>query len=379
MPQFVATALHRFDINLRTSVILGYVGVIGIGHEISSSMQTLNYDRGMAWALIVLVLCVVVEMISGSIRARLLGHAEAEKEGLYGLVSRTWERISGVRGPVTADIDPSAPYEPQRYENGEVRTTPYWDLDRVRNTATAVLIAALIVTSFLVTDLAGSDPFGRLERMPSTIAMFFPPGWDGNFVLFAEAMLVTIQIGLAATLLGMIISVPIGIVAAKNVVANRAVNGAFRTFIVCVRAFPELILAIIFIVITGLGPVPGVLALAIGSIGLLSKLLADSIEETDPGPQEAMRANGASPAQVFFSATLRQSLPAFVAHILYQLDVNIRAATLLGIVGAGGIGYYLLESSRVMKYDVVTALILMILLVVLLVEGLSVWTRRVVR
>ena len=145
-----------------------------------------------------------------------------------------------------------------------------------------------------------------------------------------------------------------------------------------IRALPELIVAIILIVMMGLGPIPGAIALGLGSIGLLGKLVADSIEETDIRVQDALHATGASRAQVHAAATLRQSLPALVAHVLYQLDVNIRSATLLGIVGAGGIGYYLLNASRVQQFQTVTLILLMILAVVLLLEMLSAWIRRVV-
>ena len=144
------------------------------------------------------------------------------------------------------------------------------------------------------------------------------------------------------------------------------------------RAFPELILAIIFIVMMGLGPVPGVLALGIGSVGLLGKLVADSLEETDVRVQDAVRVGGATRLQVYGAATLRQALPSFVAHILYQLDVNVRSATLLGIVGAGGIGYYLLEANRVLQFQTVSYIILLVLAVVLVLEGISAWVRRVV-
>lgn len=173
--------------------------------------------------------------------------------------------------------------------------------------------------------------------------------------------------------------VPIGILAARNVVPHRAVHGTFRVLIVVVRGIPELILAIIFVVITGLGGVAGTLALTIGAVGLLSKLIADSLEETDTAVQDAVRPNGATRLQVFFGTTLRQALPAFVAHIMYLLDVNIRSATLLGIVGAGGIGYLLLNASRVLQFDVVTTIVVLILFVVLAVEAISVWVRKAVQ
>lgn len=374
MPQIIATGLHRFDINLRTSVILGYVGVVGIGKELSDAMRTMQYDRGMAWALIVLILCVGIELLSGALRARLLRSPGAAQQGLYGFVMR---RMPGAAAAQSAPALPGD--EVQRTPDGAVRVSPGWSADRIRRLLTLVVVLAIVAASGAATQLDPVAALASLANLPQTLAMFFPPSSGGILPELGAAMVTTLQIGLAATLLGGILSVPIGVLAAANVAPSRGVAAAFRAIIVGVRAIPDLILAIIFIVITGLGPVAGTFALAIGSIGLLSKLIADPLEETDYGVQEAVRMNGATRVQVFFAATVRQAMPALVAHVLYQLDTNIRSATLLGIVGAGGIGFYLLNSARVMQFDVVTFIICLILATVLLVEGLSVWTRSVIR
>lgn len=163
---------------------------------------------------------------------------------------------------------------------------------------------------------------------------------------------------------------------ARNVSPSPTMAKAFRIFIVTVRGIPDLVIAIIFIVITGLGSTAGALALTIGAVGLLSKLIADSLEETDVRVQHAVAAGGASRAQTFVAATLRQSAPALAAHLFYQLDVNIRAATLLGIVGAGGIGFYLLNAARVMNFEVVTTIVLMVFAVVMAIEAIAMWLRR---
>lgn len=362
MPQIIATALHRFDINLRTSVLLGYVGVSGIGLEISNALRVLDYQRGMALALIVLLLCVATELVSGAIRRRLLGHGDVG--GLMGLIDARLRARHGVR---SAD--------------GRVRLTPPWDGERIRRWASIALTVAVIVGATVASDIDWENLLADILRIPHAVGLFLPPEVDDADLLgmFFEQLLVTIQIGLAATFLGMLLAVPIGILAARNVFANRVVTTVFRVVIVVVRGLPELIIAIIFIVITGLGPAPGALALAIGSIGLLAKLVADSIEETDIRVQTAIESLGATRPQIFVAATLRQSVPAFVVHVLYQLDVNIRSATLLGIVGAGGIGYYLLNAARVQEFGTVTTIVLLILGVVLALEGLAVWIAKVVR
>lgn len=134
-------------------------------------------------------------------------------------------------------------------------------------------------------------------------------------------------------------------------------------------------LAVVFVVITGLGAVAGTLALSVGAIGLLGKLIADSLEEIDPGPEQAIRATGAGRWQVFFTGTLPQAAPSFVGHLLYQLDVNIRSATLLGVVGAGGIGFDLLSGAQILEFGLVTTILIMVFATVLVVEALALWLR----
>ncbi|WP_394280789.1 phosphonate ABC transporter, permease protein PhnE [Corynebacterium sp.] len=359
MPQIIATALHRFDINLRTSVLLGYVGVGGIGLAISESLRVLDYQRGMALALIVLVLCIIVEMISGATRAAIMKSAGGAVQG------GTWVDRAFNRGRETGVND--------------VTLTPPWTKDRISRFATMVLIVVLTVWAFIQVDLSFSQIVSGFANIPEAAALFFPPSTGGALDSMIEALIVTIQIALAATLIGAIIAIPVGVLAARNVVTNKYVHGFFRGFIVLVRGIPELILAIIFVVISGLGGVAGTLALSVGAVGLLSKLVADSLEETDVDVQDAIRTAGATGPQVFFSATIRQAAPAFVSHTLYLLDTNIRSATLLGVVGAGGIGFLLLNASRINQFQVVTMILILMVLVVLAVEALSMWLRKTIR
>jgi phosphonate transport system permease protein len=193
------------------------------------------------------------------------------------------------------------------------------------------------------------------------------------------AMGETIAIALAATLMTLVVSIVIGSLAARNVAPNRSVRSGTRFLLVMVRGIPEIILAIVLIVITGLGTQAGTIALAIGGVGLLGKLIADSFEEVKAGPERALTAAGASRLQVYAGATVPQGMRALIGHSFYMLDTNIRAATLLGIVGAGGVGYYLLNASQGSNYGTVTAIVLMILVTVLFVEGIAMWMRRVFR
>lgn len=359
LPQMIATALHRFDINLRTSVLLGYVGIGGIGLAISESLRVLDYQRGMALALIVLMLCIALEMISGSIRKALM-----DKAG-RGITGGTWiDRVLARRHRV-GDI--------------ELRLTPPWTGDRIARFTSGLFIVVLLVISLRIVNIDWGQVMGGVPEIPAIVALFFPPSAGGAWEAIMAALILTIQIALAATLIGALLAVPIGVLAARNVVRNSYIHGFFRGLIVVIRGIPELILAIVFVVISGLGGIAGTLALSVGAVGLLSKLVADSLEETDTAVQDAQRATGASDIQVFFSATLRQAAPAFVAHIMYLLDTNIRSATLLGVVGAGGVGFLLLNASRINQFEVVTLILFFMVAVVLLVELLSMWLRRTVR
>jgi phosphonate transport system permease protein len=156
---------------------------------------------------------------------------------------------------------------------------------------------------------------------------------------------------------------------------NATVYWLARGWILAVRAVPELILAVVFVAALGLGPVAGTCALAIASVGFLAKLVADSVEEIDPGPMEAVRSVGGGWWKVLFSAVIPQAMPSMVGSSLYMFDVNIRTSTILGIVGAGGIGFLLFESIRTVNFDVTGAIVLIIFVIVYTIERLSGWIR----
>lgn len=372
LPSFIANALHRFDINLRISVVLGFVGVDGLGYAIASSLRELDYQRAMALALVVVVLCILAELVSGAIRRALLPKVdEASRRGAPRIRRFV---MSSPRTPV-AKGGRSAVSGSGRRSPG---ISPAWDLRRVRRAVYVVAALLAVLASVWEAGLSPSQFFGGLGNLPHTLGLFWPPDAGGIFPTLLADLWVTVKIALAATLIGAVLALPVGSMAARNVAPTAAVARAFRVAIVLIRGIPELVLAIVFVVITGLGAVAGALALGVGAIGLLGKLVADSLEEVDSGVEQALRATGAGRVQIFFSATLPQAAPAFVGHVLYQLDVNIRAATLLGIVGAGGIGFQLLNASRVLEFGVVTTVTLMVFGTVMLVELLAVWLRRVV-
>ncbi|WAH98794.1 phosphonate ABC transporter, permease protein PhnE [Arthrobacter sp. MMS18-M83] len=328
-PSWVATVLHRQDINLRASAILGYVGMPGLGYELSASIQRLDYKRAMAVALIIFLLCVAMEVLSSTIRRMVLrGGATRER--------RRWT------GPALG-----------------------W-------TVAAVIGAAVVVAA-----PTWSDFLTVWTVLPQRLASFLPLSigeytWPQILGMLGQ----TLAIALAGTFIGVFLSVLIGSYAARNVAPSQGIRRGARLVLLVVRGIPELILAIVLILVTGLGGAAAALALGIGTVGLLGKLLADSIEEVDPGPERSLRAAGASRPQTYASATFPQAAPAFAGHIFYALDGNIRAATVLAVVGAGGLGQVMFEAAQLSRYNVVFTMALLVIAMVLLVEALAMWIRK---
>ncbi|MFK3678088.1 phosphonate ABC transporter, permease protein PhnE [Microbacterium sp. NPDC090218] len=371
LPSWVATVLHRNDINLRGSVVLGYVGVAGLGLEMSYAFKSLNYGKGLGIALVIFILCIVMEIVSSVVRGAMLGEQKH---------TRSWmDRLLHPRlGTGTASAAPVG--RPTWAASPQTAVRRPWTSQRVRHTIAGVVAVLVVIGSVVVSQINWMDLFTFWAKVPEVAARFWPPSF-GSYDAGAmfQAMRETVAIALAATVLTLLPSLLLGSLAARNVAPSSGARGTARLLLVGIRGIPELILAIVLVVITGLGAQAGVIALAIGGIGLLGKLIADSFEEVDRGPERALRAVGATRLQTYTSATVPQGMQALIGHSFYMLDTNIRAATILGIVGGGGVGYYLLNASQGSRYETVTAIVLMILATVLIVEGLAMWMRKVFR
>ncbi|MCS6862721.1 MAG: phosphonate ABC transporter, permease protein PhnE [Abditibacteriales bacterium] len=183
--------------------------------------------------------------------------------------------------------------------------------------------------------------------------------------------LVTIQMAIVGTELGALLALPLGFLAARTTALGRPLSVGLKTFFNCLRSIPRLIYALLLVRLVGLGPLTGALALAIGSFGTLAKLFAESLENLDPKPIEAVKAVGGRPVQVFAFGMLPQALPQFLALTLYELELNLKESTILGIVGAGGIGFALQTYLRLFQWQQAGALILILMAMVLVVDYLS--------
>lgn len=189
----------------------------------------------------------------------------------------------------------------------------------------------------------------------------------------------TVEISLVGTFLSILLSFPLAFLAARNLTKNSALGKtaytATRAVFNVSRAFPPYILAIIFVIIVGPGPFAGVLALALHSIGMLGKLFAEAIEDVDAAPVEAVKATGASNFLVVWFGILPQVLPQFLAFSLYRWDMNIRMTIILGIVGAGGIGFLLDQYIKLFQYGKASTAFLIILAAVTVLDWASGYLR----
>ena len=184
-------------------------------------------------------------------------------------------------------------------------------------------------------------------------------------------MLQTIEIALWGTILAVMLAVPLAILGARNYSPHPAVYHASRAQCSFLRAMPELISALFLVLAFGFGPIAGVLALGLHTAGVLGKFFADEIENADPGPQDALRSTGANRIKVLGYAVFPQVLPSFLAYIQYILERNIRTATVIGIVGAGGIGQELKGRFEMFNFSHVSTILLVILITVMVLEYLA--------
>jgi phosphonate transport system permease protein len=227
--------------------------------------------------------------------------------------------------------------------------------------------AAIAVLWFTAAQI-GMSPLALVKGIPFMADFFsrmFPPDLD-HLPLLGDATLETVQIAVWGTLIAILLSIPFALLGAKNTTPHPIVFHVTRLFLNALRAINELVFALIFVSAVGLGPFAGVLAIALHATGMLAKFCAEEIEGVDHGPIEAMRATGANRMQVILFGIVPQVIPAFISYSIYRFDVSIRAATILGLVGAGGLGFSLIKTMKLFKYHETATCILVIFIIVLI-------------
>lgn len=232
------------------------------------------------------------------------------------------------------------------------------------------LVAVLLAVSFRPVQLQNLPGlFSHSANMGEFASGFLHPDF-ADWLDLAGAMWLTIQIALWGTLIAVLIAIPLGLAAARNV-SPVWIQQPVRRVLDLLRAVPDLVMGTVFIVAVGLGPLPGVLALAVNTGGVLGKLFSEAVEAIDPRPVEGVRATGAGGLQQVAWGVLPQVAPLWTSYALYRFESNARSATVLGLIGAGGIGQRLFDSLNSFKYDQTATIVIIIVVAVSLIDLLS--------
>jgi phosphonate transport system permease protein len=257
-----------------------------------------------------------------------------------------------------------------------------WErFDRRRRIGRFVLLLAAavsVVASWRFMDTGIARPETIPREVGDLLARMYPP--DVAYTTqIVQPLIETIQIAALGTLGALVLAVPVALLAAENTTPNAATFWLGKFIVTTSRSVNTIIWALFFVVLFGSGPLAGAVAIVFRSVGFLGKLLGEEIEEIDFGQVEAVRASGASQAQVLLYGILPQVKPAVVGLSIYRWDINIRDSTVLGFVGAGGIGVELFRAVNAFAWQSVATVLIVILGVVVVTESLSAYTRELVR
>lgn len=230
------------------------------------------------------------------------------------------------------------------------------------------LLTVYCVVLFEMSPLRLWAGFGKLIEV---VGQMFPPTAKGAALDYAYAMLQTVAMAFLGTVIAAVLAVPLGFACARNMVPGWIVRFVFRRSSDVMRGVDQLVWALIFVRAVGLGPLAGILAIIIADTGTLAKLYSEAIENIDRKPIEGVRASGASPVQTMRFGVLPQVLPVMLSQALYFFESNVRNATVFGIVGAGGIGFFLNERIKLALWDQAAFIILFFLVTVAIIDMVS--------
>lgn len=299
--------------------------------------------------------------------------------------------MSGIRcqerlKPATCNLKPNTQFsmnrpstqtknQPSRMEvSADVAALLKEERDRVASARIGYLLAAIAVLAVLIYSYIQSEiDFVQLFRdwrnMWNLVVQFFPPDLSYSKV-YLEDTITTIAIATWGTVLAVIASVPLSILASENISPDWVVFPT-RRLLDAMRAINELVFALIFIVAVGLGPFAGVLAIFVHTAGTLGKLFSEAVEAIEPGPVEGIRATGASSIQEIAFGVIPQVVPLWASFSLYRFESNVRSASVLGIVGAGGIGVSLIQSFQSFDYQKVCTILIILIAATSLIDLIS--------
>ncbi len=228
---------------------------------------------------------------------------------------------------------------------------------------------AVLMWSWQGADMRPLDLIEHSGNMSTFVREFFPPDFH-DWRIYLEEMVITVHIAIWGTVLAVICAIPCGLLSSENLVPGWVYQPVRRLMDAC-RAINEMVFAMLFIVAVGLGPFAGVMALWVHTTGVLAKLFAEAVEAIDPRPVEGVRATGANALEEILYGVIPQVLPLWISYALYRFESNVRSASVLGIVGAGGIGVILHEVIRGFQYAETAAVLIIVVVSVTLIDLVS--------
>ncbi|MEA2115767.1 MAG: phosphonate ABC transporter, permease protein PhnE [Thermodesulfobacteriota bacterium] len=269
---------------------------------------------------------------------------------------------------------------------------------KLQTLLTLGVLTAIYLVSWSNTEMSVGDLYSGWEYMRSYIvgnpdivgSSFFPPAFiPADMKLYIKAMFETIEMAVIALVLSVLVGFPLSLFSSRNILEilfpgrslvmyaiRRSVYFSAMLLANVFRSINEIVWALLFVSAVGLGPMAGILALAVHTAGVLAKLLAEGNEAIDPGPVEALTATGAGFMKILTYAVLPQTMPHFISMILYRFESDVRSASILGFVGAGGIGFFLFDKIRAFENADVTTIIIIIVITVWCIDKISATVRK---
>ncbi len=378
VPTVISVSLYRLEIDFRGATLLGFVGAGGIGVILRGYQGNLRYQELLGATLLIIVLVILMEMLSAVTRRTLLGDSRptaGRRVGLLSVLTRADSRPARVAEPSALAVHAmAAPPRPDGLPDQS--PSPPWTSDRIKLNATWLGFVVLLVLSFTVPDVSITEFFAKIGDVPSTYWRLVPKDMSWLTDRVVGDLIETVAMGLASTAVALLAGIPFAFLAASNTAPGRWIYRFSRLAMLLIRSAPELVVAVIFVAAIGLGPATGTIALAIGMFGFFTKLFADAIEEVAPGPREGVFATGATRLQEICASVVPQVMPTLLGNVLYVFDISLRSSTILGIVGAGGIGFLLNNAAKTLNFEVMGGIILSIFVIVYAIELLATWVRR---
>lgn len=353
-PSIVAYTLYLLECCARSASVLGFIGAGGIGYEINLSMRLFEYGQVLTLILALVALVAATDLFSRYLRRRL--HANAPAGSL------AHQNIEG---------------------EGSFR-----DHAGRRTRAMMLVFIAMVATSFYLTGFFTSTRAGLLSRIVRFAGEMFPPELDPVFLRsLAVPLIQTIGISVMGTLIGIAIGALLSLPATSTLTfggddeagsrallpkaARSFVYYATRLTLNVLRSIPELVWALMCILVVGLGPFGGTLAIGLHTGGVLGKLYAETLEEVPARPVEALRATGAQPLQILFWGIWPQARPTLVSYTVLRWEMNLRVSTVLGLVGGGGLGQAIYNNIQLGFYSRITTIVAIIYVLVIMTDWLG--------